>query len=269
MLIYACSTFGRGMRETLITISRLVRDAVRDLPPSFDRGLVLGTGADGTPTSNIDRFAENVILEYVKENDLPLNVLSEEAGALDRGRGRTLVIDPIDGTHNSLLGIPMYSVSLAVGRSSLNDIETGVVLNLVNDDLFVAEKGRGATFNGRPIKVRQADPGKCEVLVYMGHHAAVETMDVVRRSARTRAMGCASLEMCMVAQGKFDAHYMNCDLYEKSIRVVDIAASALVLREAGGELVDLQGKKLDMPLDLSARSNFLAYGDVRMKEVLL
>ncbi len=253
----------------MITISRLVRDAVRTLPPSFDRGLELGTGADGTPTSNIDRFAEIVILDYVKENDLPLNVLSEEAGALNGGHDRTLIIDPIDGTHNSLLGIPMYSVSLAIGSSSLNDVEVGVVLNLVNDDLFVAEKGRGATLNGCPLKVRQADPGKCEVLVYMGRHAAVGTMDVVRRAARSRAMGCASLEMCMVAQGKFDAHYMNCDLYEKSIRVVDIAASALVLREAGGELVDLRGEKLDMPLDLSARSNFLAYGDARVKEMLL
>jgi len=64
-------------------------------------------------------------------------------------------------------------------------------------------------------------------------------------------MGCASLEMCMVARGHFDAYYMNCDLYEKSIRVVDIAASALVLREAGGKLIDLGGKGvLDMPFDV-------------------
>jgi fructose-1,6-bisphosphatase/inositol monophosphatase family enzyme len=257
------------MRETLIAISRRVKDAVQDLPPSFDRGLELGTGADGTPTSNIDQFAEDIILEYVEENDLPLNVLSEEAGALDRGHGRTLVIDPVDGTHNCILGIPMYSVSLAIGTSSLNDIEAGVVLNLENGDLFVAEKGHGATLNGRPLKVRSPDPRGCEVLVYMGRHAAVGTMDVVRRAARSRSLGCASLEMCMVAQGKFDAHYMNCDVYEKSIRVVDIAASALVLREAGGELVDLQGRRLDMPLDLANRSNFLAYGDVKVKEALL
>jgi fructose-1,6-bisphosphatase/inositol monophosphatase family enzyme len=75
--------------------------------------------------------------------------------------------------------------------------------------------------------------------------------------------------MSLVARGRFDAYYFNAELYEKGIRVVDIAASALVLREAGGEIVDLDGKVLDMPFDLEARSNFLAYGDVRAKEVLL
>jgi fructose-1,6-bisphosphatase/inositol monophosphatase family enzyme len=257
------------MRDVLVTISERVRDAVRALPPSFDRGLELYTGADGSPTSNIDKFAEDVILECVEGMDLPLNVLSEEAGLVDRGMDRTLVIDPIDGTHNCILGIPVYSVSLAVGTASLNDIDAAVVRNLVNDDLYVAERGKGATLNGCSLKVRKANPQTCSALVYMGRHAATETMKVVKRAARVRAMGCASLEMCMVAQGKFDAYYMNCDLYEKSIRVVDIAGSALVLREAGGEIIDLQGGRLDMPLDLNARSNFLAYGDVRAKEVLL
>jgi fructose-1,6-bisphosphatase/inositol monophosphatase family enzyme len=257
------------MRETLIEISQRVRNAMRGLPPSFDRGLEVCTGADGTPTANIDRFAENVILECVEEMDLPLNVLSEEAGPVDRGYDRTLIIDPVDGTHNCILGLPLYSVSLAVGTSSLNDIEVGVVRNLVNDDLYVAEKGRGATLNGSPLKVRESPSGACAILVYMGNHAAPETIDVVRRATRTRAMGCASLEMCMVAQGKFDAYYMNSDLYSKSIRVVDIAASALVLREAGGEVIDLQGSRLDMPLNLTVRSNFLAYGDIKVKEDLL
>ena len=112
-------------------------------------------------------------------------------------------------------------------------------------------------------------PSLPATLVYLGRHAGSETMKVVKRAGRVRSMGCASLEMCMVAQGKFDAYYMNCDIHEKSIRVVDIAASALVLREAGGELVDLQGRRLDMPFVLTARSNFLAFGDPRVREVLL
>lgn len=253
----------------LESISERVRDALRALPASFDKGLELYTGADGTPTSNIDKFAEDVILECVEEMNLPLNVLSEEAGLIDRGMDRTLVIDPVDGTHNCILDIPLYSVSLAVGTRSLNDIEAAVVRNLVNNDLYTAEKGKGAALNGCALKVRDADPDRCAALVYLGRHADAETMKVVKRAGRVRSMGCASLEVCMVAQGKFDAYYMNCDLYEKSIRVVDIAASALVLREAGGEVVDLKGGKLDMPLDLNARSNFLAYGDPRAKEVLL
>ena len=65
----------------------------------------------------------------------------------------------------------------------------------------------------------------------------------------------------MVAKGSADGYYFNADHYDKSIRVIDIAASALILREAGGEIVDLSGNRLDMPFDLKVRSNFLAYGD--------
>lgn len=257
------------MREELERISQRVRDAVWALPESFDRGLELYTGADGTPTSNIDKVAEDVILACIEEMDLPVNVLSEEAGLVDRGQDRTLVVDPIDGTHNSMLGIPIYSVSLAVGTSSLTGVEVGVVRDLVSDDLFTAVRGEGAELNGRSLRTREADPALPATLVYLGRHACAETMKVIKRAGRVRSMGCASLEMCMVAQGKFDAYYMNCDLHEKSIRVVDIAASVLVLREAGGDIVDLQGRRLDMPFDLAARSNFLAYGDARVKEVLL
>jgi fructose-1,6-bisphosphatase/inositol monophosphatase family enzyme len=73
----------------------------------------------------------------------------------------------------------------------------------------------------------------------------------------------------MVAEGKLDAYYMNCEVHEKSIRIIDIAASALILREAGGKLVDLEGRDLDMPFDLNARSNFLAFGDPEVKKVIL
>jgi fructose-1,6-bisphosphatase/inositol monophosphatase family enzyme len=257
------------MRETLELISERVRDAIWDLPESFDWGLELGMGADGTPTSNIDKAAEDVILECVEEMDLPYNVLSEEAGLMDRGYDRTLVVDPIDGTHNSILGIPLYSVSLAVGSSSLCGVDYGLVRNLVNDDVFYAERGKGALLNGTEVKVKKYHPGTSAFLVYMGQYAHPRTLEVVKRSARTRGLGCASLEMCLVAQGKFDAYYMNCVVHDKAVRVVDIAASALVLREAGGEIVDLEGERLDMPFDLRCRSNFLAYGDGKVKEAIL
>ena len=107
------------------------------------------------------------------------------------------------------------------------------------------------------------------MLFYLGRFVHPRTFELVKRSSRVRAIGCASLEMALVAQGRFDAYYFHADAYEKGIRIIDIAASALVLREAGGEIVDLEGKVLDMPFDLAARSNFLAYGDARAKEVLL
>ncbi len=257
------------MRRELERIAMLVRETVRALPEDFDRGAELYMGADGTPTSSIDKVAEDVILEAVREMDLPMNVLSEECGLVDRGYPDTLIVDPIDGTHNSVLGVPLFSVSLALGRGSLSGVEHAVLLDLVNDDLFVAQKGHGASLNGREVHVRRFENTEPAMLFYLGRFVHPRTFELVKRSARVRALGCASLEMTLVAQGRFDAYYFHADQYEKGIRVVDIAASALILREAGGELVDLNGQDLDMPLDLTARSNFLAYGDIRAKEVLL
>jgi fructose-1,6-bisphosphatase/inositol monophosphatase family enzyme len=257
------------MRAELERIAQQVMATVKALPYDFDRGKELGMGADGTPTANIDKVAEDVILRAVEEMDLPVNVLSEEAGLVDRGHQDTLVIDPIDGTFNSLLGIPLYSVSLAWGRKSLYGVRTAVLLDLVSGDLFWAEKEKGAYLNGRKLAVKSLKGAEPAMLFYLGRYAHPRTFELVKRSARVRALGCASLEMALVAQGRFDAYYFHSDVYEKGIRIVDIAASALLLREAGGEVVDLDGKPLDMPFELGARSNFLAYGDPIVKEVML
>jgi fructose-1,6-bisphosphatase/inositol monophosphatase family enzyme len=256
------------MQRELERIARSVRDAVKALPPTFDRGKELYIGADGTPTLNIDRVAEDVILGAVADMGLEVNVLSEEAGLVDRGFEDTLVIDPIDGTHNAVLNVPVYSVSLAVGRRSLQGVRYALLMNLVDGSVYRAEKDQGATLDGTPLRVREL-LGEPSVLFYFGRAVHPKALELVRRTSRVRAMGCASLEMALVAQGCFDAHYFHTDRYEKGIRVVDIAASALVLREAGGEVVDLEGRSLDMPFDLAARSNFLAYGDPRVREVLL
>ncbi len=249
-------------------LSEAIRDAIWDLPEWFDWGHESGMGADGTPTSNIDKVAEEVIIRFVEENELQVNILSEEAGYLDRKMERTLVVDPIDGTHNAVMGLPFYSVSLAAGTRSLVDIEEGIVRNLTNDDIFYARKGEGASLNGSKIQVRKYHHRSATFLVYMGRHMNPTSLQVIKKSMRARALGCASLEMCMLAEGRADLQYMNTEVYEKSIRVVDIAASALILREAGGEIYTLQREKLDMPFNLEFRSNFIAVGDQQALEVI-
>jgi fructose-1,6-bisphosphatase/inositol monophosphatase family enzyme len=257
------------MRRDLERIAQCVNDAVDDLPPDFDRGEKVMQGADGTPTSGIDKIAEDIILSYVDDHDLPLNILSEEVGYIDRGAERTLVVDPIDGTNNSVMGIPYYSVSLAVGSGTMSDTTMGLVRNLVTGTTYFSEKGKGATRDGVPIHVREFDPPNSLFLIYMGRWASMDTMKVAKRVERARSLGCASLEMCLVADGTVDGYYMNCERYDKSIRVVDIAASALILGESGGELLSLDGERLDMPYDLDVRDNFAALGDLRSREVIL
>jgi fructose-1,6-bisphosphatase/inositol monophosphatase family enzyme len=257
------------MRDLLETISDQVRKKVNSLPQDFDRSKELCMGADGTPTLSIDKVAEDVIVEYITDNEIPLNILSEEAVYIDNKADKTLVIDPIDGTYNSVMGIPFYSVSMAIGTKSMADVEAGIVQNVITGELFYAESGKGAFRDGCRLNVRKYVQKQSTLFVYMGRHSKVDCYHVTKKANRSRSMGCASLEMCMVAKGSADGYYFNADHYDKSIRVIDIAASALILREAGGEIVDLSGNRLDMPFDLKVRSNFLAYGDEAIKGVLL
>jgi fructose-1,6-bisphosphatase/inositol monophosphatase family enzyme len=257
------------MIEELKVMARKVREMERSLPASYEKGEELRQGADGSPTLAIDQAAEDIIIEHVRSRDLPVNILSEEAGFIDNGKKGVLVIDPVDGTHNCVTGIPFYAVSLAAGSSRMSDITAGVVMNLVTGETYWAEKGKGAFKDDRPIRVREYSPFRSFAMVYMGKYSSPEDFRVAKQAVRARALGCASLEMCLVAEGKADAYYMNCEVHEKSIRVIDIAASSLILREAGGEIVDLTGRPLDMGFDLAERSNILAYGDPKAKEEML
>lgn len=257
------------MRRELEEIAQRVCTAIRNLPEDFEYGKTLYIGADGTPTSAIDKIAEDIILQSIEDLQLKVNVLSEEAGFVDRGCSKTLVVDPIDGTHNASLGIPYYSVSLAVGEKSLNDVEYAAVQNIITGDLYSAEKDEGARLNNKKITVKKYSSQFPSLLCYVGHYVHQDTLGKIRKCAPIRSLGCASIEMCMVADGSFDAYYYNTDLYSKNIRVVDIAASSLILREAGGEIVDLDGNLLDIPFDLNVRSGFVAYNDEKVKEILL
>lgn len=234
-----------------------------------ERAAEVGMGADGTPTCRIDQAAEGLLLRLMDDKDVPLNVLSEEAGFIDRGYERTLVMDPVDGTYNALMGIPFYSVSLAICTNRMSDATHGIVRNLVTGDQFYAEKGKGATWNGRPIHVRRCDMESSVLFVYLGKYSSATANGVLRKARRTRSMGCSSLEMCLVAAGLADGFYMNSEVYQRALRVVDIAASSLILREAGGEVYDLHGNALDMSLDLEVRANCLAAGDAALLRWLL
>ncbi len=257
------------MKAELTKIADEVYSRYRELPKDYDGHVLVGKGASGTDTSRIDKFAEDAIVDYLDDQELKLNVLSEEAGFIDRGGDQTLVVDPIDGTENCLRGIPFFSVSLAIGKENLSDISSGLVKNLANGDTYFARRGGGAELNGHRIGVSKIDRENGIFIIYNHKDSAPETDDVKMLAKRVRSFGAASLEMCMVAQGAAQLMYMNCANFNRMIRVVDIAASTLILREAGGEVVDLAGDKLDMRFDLMDRKNLLAYGDPMLKELVL
>ncbi len=257
------------MKSELTKIADEVTRVYRELPMDFAGHVKVGRGASGSETSKIDEHVEDAIVDLVKHEGLDLNILSEEVGFIERGARRTLVLDPIDGTINCTHGIPFFAVSMAICTDSMSDCDYAMVRNLYSGDTYYARRGGGATLNDHRIGVSKYQADESVFIIYDGKDAAEETEAVRSLPSRIRTMGCASLEMCLVAQGAVDAHYMNCSNPRRMIRIVDIAASALILREAGGELCDLEGNKYDVSLSLDDRKNFLAYGDPVVKELVL
>ncbi len=249
------------MIDTLRKIAEKVREAV-DLMPEPEKGEEIGIGADGTPTKRIDYVAEKVVLDFIEANDVPLSILSEEAGFVDRGFDDVLILDPVDGTTNSINGIPMYAISMAVGRGDLSGVHTAYVMNLATCEEFTAIKGEGAYHNGIRVHCKEDfNPRSAKMAIYLGIGADPKSFKLAQRIKSTRSFGCSSLEMVMVATGAIDGHLLNSNNYRRSTRIVDIAASVLILREAGGEVYSLDGTPLNMPYDLAVRSNYLAVGN--------
>lgn len=244
--------------DTLSSIADAMEEAISLISCSTVKGEKVCMGADGTPTSRIDKVAENAALMHIQREGIPLNILSEEIGFVDNGGEEVLVMDPIDGTSNAIAGVPYYTISLAVGRDNTSNTRLAYMRNPATGDVYTAERGKGAFKNGCPMHVREPVMDDLFMMIYIGKGCHQDSFDLVRRVRSCRSFGCASLEMAIVAEGEADGSYLHTISDARSIRVVDIAASTLILREAGGEVYNLDGSPFDMPYDLEHRSNFLA-----------
>jgi fructose-1,6-bisphosphatase/inositol monophosphatase family enzyme len=216
-------------------------------------GANIGIGADGTPTKYIDKIAEDIALDIIKKSDVKVNLLSEEAGFVDNGGGYIFALDPVDGTRNACRGVPLYSVSLGVGKSILSDVEYGIVKNIPTGDVFLAEKGHGAFLNKKRVCVPDFPDKDILSSIALGKNFDRLTLSLAQKDY-VRSLGCVSLEMCMVTIGALDF----CVFGREYIRVTDIAASTLIVREAGGIVTNAQGKLLDMSLSLDERVSVIA-----------
>ena len=244
--------------KTLSDIADAVTAAVRLIPTLEERGKDIEMGADGTPTSEIDKVAENTVLDYIVRNSIPLNVLSEEIGYVDYGFDEILVLDPIDGSSNAAAGVPVFTISMGVGKGSLSGIHTAYLRNISTGESVWAQKGKGAFKDGRRLRVREPDMKNLFMMIYLGAASTPRAFNLAHRVKSCREYGCASIEMSLVAEGRADGFFYEPQYRKRGIRVVDIAASYLILLEAGGLVYDMDGNPFDMPLDLSERAPFVA-----------
>ncbi len=253
--------------DLLFRLGQAAHAAYREANHSVHRSDIVGMGADGSPTEEVDRVVEAELLARLAGEKVGWNVLSEEAGRIDRGGARTLVIDPIDGSHNALRRLPAATVSLALGDGTLGGIDIGVVHDLITGTTYWAERGRGAFRDGRPIRTRPWEPSSEMLFVNLGRHATDRALAWARSARRVRSLGCASLEMSLVAQGSGDGYLFENEAPERNLRVTDIAAGYRILIEAGGGVVDGELRSLEeFPLRLDRHTSILAFGDRRLPE---
>lgn len=221
-------------------------------------------GADGTATTRADAVLDEAILEAAAQ--LGLSVLSEEAGFVDHGSEEIAVVDPLDGSRNAGRGIPLFCTSVAVGKRDLSGLQASVVRSLVTGDSYAAELGKGAWKNDE--RVTRPAFNENEVMVAVIADSSVDDVqrEQERRGHHIRDLGSAAMELCLVGTGALDAFIVR----RPWLRVIDIAAGVLFVREAGGVAIDPRTHDpLNTPFDLSARASMLAAGSMNALEAVL
>jgi myo-inositol-1(or 4)-monophosphatase len=236
---------------------RAVSDSISDLTGTEAGGRIVGMGADGTPTARIDLAAEDAIVEILKDDGRSMRIISEELGENILGDAPefSIVIDPLDGTYNSSVGIPFYSLSIAITSLDLSDLKFGYVSNLALPEEYYAEAGKGAYLNGQKVKTSLNSELKQLCVGVYGYRQNVErTRRIYKNVRRVRLLGSVALELCYVASGRLDALV---DV-RRALRVTDIAAGQLILTEAGGLVTDGDGNSLKLPDNVTSRIEMVA-----------
>ena len=172
-----------------------------------------------------DKHVERILIEELSKTKKNYSFLSEEVGSIkNKDKDNIWIIDPIDGTTNFLHGIPHFAICLAL--ESKKEIISGLIYDPIKDEMFYAEKNKGAYLNNQRLRV--SNKNLIDECLFSSNHEGVKFSNL-----NMRYSGCAALDLAYVASGRLDGFFHN------KIKIWDVAAGALLVEEAGGIVNDL------------------------------
>jgi len=264
-----------------------------------ESGELVKLGADGTPTAYIDLIAENEVIDVLIDNDFISLLISEEIGEIKIGKGLVeyvnvsdelkkiskrkklntisdenipkfiFLVDPLDGTSNAIKNIGAYGISIAVfginhGVVTLDDVELGFVKNFANGHFYEAIKGKGAWLNGKiMIPSKETNLSNLSIGGFIKNNN-YDVFDLVKKVRRMRILGSVVLELAYVANAKYDAF-----IDMRGSRIIDIAASKLIIEESGAIVTDENGNRLKNSLGILEKTIVVGAGNKELHKRII
>jgi myo-inositol-1(or 4)-monophosphatase len=239
------------------------RDAGQILLEKFGRKINISKKGDINLVTEADLASEALIIERIKSYYPKHSILAEESGkTIIEGAGSfKWIIDPLDGTTNYAHGYPCFCVTIALEHEE--KIILGVTYDPTRDEMFAAERGQGATLNGRKIRVSETEK-LSEALIVTGFpynfrekaNFAEDLTSFLLKARGVRRDGSAAIDLAYVACGRFDG------LWEEGLNPWDVAAGTILIEEAGGYVTDYNESKFSIYVPPICASNGLIHNEM-------
>jgi myo-inositol-1(or 4)-monophosphatase len=231
------------MTPTLSELERLAREAGAILRAGYSKEHQVNYKGVIDLVTEVDHQSEAFLLGEIQGKYPDHHIFAEESGIIQGNDEHIWYVDPLDGTVNYAHHIPIFCVSIAY--ASHGELTLGVVYEPMRDELFAAERGKGARLNGKPLQASTATELQKSLLVTGFPYDAWNTrqdnfanfVHFGKLTQGVRRLGSAALDLCYVAAGRFDG------FWEMSLKPWDVAAGGLIAEEAGAIVTNVDGER--------------------------
>jgi myo-inositol-1(or 4)-monophosphatase len=230
------------MQPSLSYVENLARQSGAILRAGYDTEHQVGYKGVIDLVTEVDHLSEKFLLGEIQRDFPEHHIFSEESGVIQGSDEHVWYIDPLDGTVNYAHHIPIFCVSIAYAYRGV--LALGAVYDPMRDEMFLAERGKGAHLNGRPLRVSSATELQKSLLVtgfpYNAWNTPLDNFDNFvkfgKLSRGVRRLGSAAIDLSYVAAGRFDG------FWEMALNPWDVAAGGLIVEEAGGRVTSVSGE---------------------------